>query len=271
MTERKVALVAETKRITAKQLKRAEAVLKRRLEHDLAPVWSVSGILQSYSEVSAVPKDCWPVIVKDDIGMPGAYSVHMDNNGEPFALVTYSPNWEFMASHDMLEMLIDPFGKRFAQGPSVRPGQKHRVAYLVEVCDPCASEEYGYEIDGVRVADFCTPDYYQAKAKPGSRLSFTGAIGKPFEVMKGGYLSWQEPDGSWWQKQWFGGKPRYINLGVFETNSSDEFPASSEISLKRKTMSSPSLVFRNVEETRGSAFGEARAVIEELIRRYGAS
>ena len=47
-------------------------------------------------------------------------------------------------------LLIDPFGKSFVTGPSVRPDQA-TVEYLVEVCDPCQSDDCGYVVNGVLV------------------------------------------------------------------------------------------------------------------------
>jgi hypothetical protein len=74
----------------------------------------------------------------DDIGTPGAAGIHEDKNGQPFALVTASSNldeWSSTASHEALEMLIDPFGNRLVAGDSPKSDQG-RVSFLVEVCDP---------------------------------------------------------------------------------------------------------------------------------------
>src|SRR5260370_42094257 len=74
---------------------------------------------------------------KDDIGQD-ASGVHCDDTGQPMALITSDLDWSVTASHEVLEMLVDPFGNRTIAGQSVSPDQG-RVEYLVEVSDPVAA------------------------------------------------------------------------------------------------------------------------------------
>ena len=75
----------------------------------------------------------------------------------------------------------------------------HLVDYLVEVCDPC--EVFTFEVKGVTVSDFVTPEYYNEHAAPGTSLDFLGRLSKPLEVPRGCYLSWMDPaDLHWHQK-----------------------------------------------------------------------
>ncbi|MBV8988899.1 MAG: hypothetical protein JO372_10105, partial [Solirubrobacterales bacterium] len=73
------------------------------------------------------------------------------------------------------------------------------VDYLVEVCDPC--EGSGYEINGVPVSDFVTPEYYETTATPGTRHNFLGTIERRFGLLANGYISWQTrlPNRAIWQ------------------------------------------------------------------------
>jgi hypothetical protein len=52
----------------------------------------------------------------------------------------------------------------------------------------------------------------------GVRYSYTGAITEPRQVLRGGYLSWEDPaSGSWWQETWFeGNEPTFRNLGPID-------------------------------------------------------
>jgi hypothetical protein len=78
----------------------------------------------------------------------------------------------------------------------------------VEVCDPCESGRYGYKIDGILLSDFYTPDFFNDVFTNGTRYSQTGAISRPRQVLKEGYLSWRVPSsGKWFQSTWFGAKP----------------------------------------------------------------
>jgi hypothetical protein len=163
-----------------------------------------------------VPLGYWPVIIRDDIGFNAA-GIHLDRDGQPFALVEMSDSWSLTASHEVLEMLADPFGNRLVAGKGIKQGQP-RVEYLVEVCDPSEAAEFGYTVNGILVSDFYTPRYFDPVKASGVRYSFTGAIKKPREVLKGGYLSWRDPKtGHWWQQNWFGTKKTYTDLGVFST------------------------------------------------------
>ena len=96
-------------------------------------------------------------------------------------------------SHEVLEMITDPFGNRLiaAAHPLDRD---QRVRYLLEVCDPC--QTVWYPVNGVPVADFFTPRYFDPVRVDRSRYSFTGALEYPLEIMEGGYLSWIDPEDS---------------------------------------------------------------------------
>jgi hypothetical protein len=110
-------------------------------------------------------------------------------------------------------MLADPFGNRVMAGPSVKPDQG-RVEYLVEVSDPCESEQCSYTVNGVMVSDFYTPHYFDPVEAVGVRYSFTGAVTSPRQVLRGGYLSWHEPvTDHWWQSRFFGAQPEFTDLG----------------------------------------------------------
>jgi len=95
-------------------------------------------------------------------------------------------------SHEMIEMLVDPFGSRFVPGDSPIPDQG-RVNFLVEACDPSEGAEFAYTINNLLVSDFYTPHYFDPVQSTGVRYSFTGAITEPRQVLQGGYLSWQDP------------------------------------------------------------------------------
>jgi hypothetical protein len=96
------------------------------------------------------------------------------------------------------------------------------VEFLVEVCDPCEVPGLGYTVNGVRVSDFYTPQYFDPSEfteSPGVRYDFRGHIKAPRQVLRGGYLSWREPDGIWYQEKFFGMAPVFTPpLGRFDKN-----------------------------------------------------
>jgi hypothetical protein len=215
MLIQEIALVTETSAVSLGALMRASAALQKQSMRDFVPVWEVQGTVDPFEKLEDVPLGYWPVIIRDDIGFPGAAGIHLDKDGQPFALVQHSANWALTCSHEILEMLADPFGNRLVAGNSIKPGQG-RVEYLVEVCDPSEAEEFGYTVNGILLSDFYTPKYFDPVGADGVRYSFTGSIPGPRQVLKGGYLSWHDPvSDHWFQQTFFGTKKTFRDLGVF--------------------------------------------------------
>lgn len=200
-----VALVCEQSSIDTNHLNEVAAALQKQVLRDFGPIWNVMADVSAFVSLDNVPLDYWPIVIKDDIGDPTAAGYHEDSNGQPFSLVQYADDWTLTASHELLEMLGDPFGRRLVAASSVVPGQG-RVQYLVEVCDPSEAAEFAYSINGVTVSDFYTPHFFDPANSGGARYSFTNAIKHPRQVLRGGYLSWYVPTKrEWWQRTWFGG------------------------------------------------------------------
>ena len=209
-----LALVSETSKLAFGELARVSAALQKQGSRDLGPIWGLRATCDAFAKLEDVPVDYWPIIVRDDIGVSGAAGVHEDDSGHPFALVQFDGGWSLTASHEMCEMLCDPMGNTVRAGQSPKKGQQ-RVEFLVEVvCDPSEAAEFGYAVNGVSVSDFYTPHYFDPAEVAGVRYSFTGAIKKPRQVLKGGYLSWHDPvTDRWFQQVFFGKKPAFRDLG----------------------------------------------------------
>jgi hypothetical protein len=212
-----LALVSESNSVSADSLMVVAAALQKQIVRDFGPIWGVNATIAAYPKLEDVPVDYWKILVIDNIDQEGAAGVHLDDQGQPFALVTADSNqdvWSLTASHECLEMLADPFGNRLIAGDSPMEGQG-RVQILVEVSDPSEDASFGYTVNGVLVADFYTPNFFDPIAADSVRYSFTGAISEPRQVLKGGYLSWVDPTtNDWWQETWFDGDaPAFRNIG----------------------------------------------------------
>src|SRR5258705_6122923 len=212
MLVRHVALVAEKSKVKPAEVARVAAALQKQVTRDFAPIWCVRATVDSFVRLEDVPLGYWPVIVQDKVEDAAGY--HDDEDGQPFALVEFDRDWPLTASHEVLEMLADPFGRRMMAGQSPDPRQG-RVSFLVEVCDPSEDAAFGYTVNGILVSDFYTPDYFEPKKITGKQYSYTGAIQGPREVLKGGYLSWHDPaTRHWFQLQRFTSKAKIVNLGA---------------------------------------------------------
>ena len=214
MILRHVALVSETQSISFSELGRVSAALQKQAVRDLGPVWNIQSTVDAFARLEDVPIGTWPIVVEDNINTPGAAGVHEDKDGQPFALVMAESGWSLTASHELIEMLVDPFGRRLTEGQSPKPGQG-RVEFLVEPCDPSEATQFAYLINGVTVSDFYTPKYFSTVFNPADRYSHTGAIKRPRQVLRGGYLSWHDPvTDHWFQETFFqGNTPKFRDLG----------------------------------------------------------
>ena len=214
MILRHVALVSETQSISFSELGRVSAALQKQAVRDLGPVWNIQSTVDAFARLEDVPIGTWPIVVEDNINTPGAAGVHEDKDGQPFALVMAESGWSLTASHELIEMLVDPFGRRLTEGQSPKQGQG-RVEFLVEPCDPSEATQFAYLINGVTVSDFYTPKYFSTVFNPADRYSHTGAIKRPRQVLRGGYLSWHDPvTDHWFQETFFqGNAPKFRDLG----------------------------------------------------------
>jgi hypothetical protein len=217
MLSTNLALVSEVEGHDPSDVSRVAAALQKQATRDFGPIWEVQATVDAFPKLEDVPLGYWPMIIRDDIGQPGAAGIHLDKDGQPFALITMSDSWSLTASHEMLEMLADPFGNRVIAGKSPKRGQG-RVEFLVEVCDPSEAAEFGYTSNDILVSDFYTPHFFDPVHDVAVRYSYTAAVKRPRTILKGGYISWHDPPSDhWWQQLWTGPRKEYRDLGVFDT------------------------------------------------------
>jgi hypothetical protein len=199
------------------ELTSVSAALQKQISRDVAPIWGVQATVDVFPTLEAVPVGYWPLIVVEDA--PGA-GTHLDRSGQPVALVEAGATWSLAASHESIEMLIDPAGNELRAGDAT-DGSNARVEYLLEVCDPCQDVDCAYTVNGVLVSDFFTPSYLDPSGTTGARYSFSGRIKKPRDVLPGGYLTWRDPrDGHWYQVRNRGGARHVTDLGPIAPSAS---------------------------------------------------
>src|SRR5579871_4273498 len=147
---RQLALVSESSQVDMSQLMQVSAALQKQASRDLSPIWEISATVDPFAKLEDIPDGYLPLIIQDDIGFSGAAGIHLDKDGQPYALITASSDmdtWSLTASHEMCEMLVDPSGNRQVTGDSPKPGQG-RVSFIVEVSDPSEAADYAYSVNG---------------------------------------------------------------------------------------------------------------------------
>jgi hypothetical protein len=165
------------------------ATIQVQVHRDLGPLWGVHAAVSPFRSLKEVPAGYWPVaITKKVVSVDG---FHFTMRGLPFGVVKQSNELSVALSHEVTEMLVDPYGQRTVSGPRLDDSGDSYVEYFVEVCDPCQQEPY--EVNGVRVSDFVLPGYYDMNHSRPQHYSFTGQVTEPRQVRPGGYVSYREP------------------------------------------------------------------------------
>jgi hypothetical protein len=259
-----LALVSTTKRVTLKELSRVAEALNVQLAQHFRPEWNIEAQVIPFANSKKVPDNYWPITIRDKIA-EGMWSYHSVSGNRPFVEVAYGKFWTLSASHDMMEMLVDPKLNRQVNAPSVVPGEKRTVTFPVQICDPCANPKNGYRINGVLVADFSTQDFWDHTSTREGGYSYLGALTRPFQVLPGAYLSWVDPKTGQWNT-------------YFQTSSDEELTSSPMSLPTRKKIalihvkgqvrfSTPILqAIYDADETQRFA---TQTTVEELIKKFG--
>jgi hypothetical protein len=190
-----VALVPQDRNLLeTAELLNVAAALQTQATRDLGPLWAVAGVVSPFSALQDVPPGYIPLVIVDNDVLPAPWhGYHFTVNGQPVGLVECRDDWSVLASHELMEILCDPWGTRTVPG-SLRDDSQAQVEYLVEVCDPC--QHMKYTINGVQVSDFVTPQYYDPSDTERGRYSFTGRIERPLQLLPAAYITWRTPDGN---------------------------------------------------------------------------
>lgn len=195
-----VGIVSRSNSVTLDEVVKAAAAIGVQVTRDFQAIWNVRASVTALSDPDSIPPGVWPVFIVDDVGAEGAAGLHLTDHQQPYALVETGDTWTLTASHECVEMLVDPSGNRLVssaaitvQNGDVADLPTEKFEYLVEAADPSEAPANAYMIDGVLVSDFYTPNFYDPAVSPGVRYSFTGKITRPRQVLPGGYISWLNP------------------------------------------------------------------------------
>jgi hypothetical protein len=147
------------------------------------PIWGYPATLH---ETTKPKPDEWQVVFLDDADAANVLGYHdITKNGQPvskvFVKTTLAAGQKISvdASHELLEMLIDPGAQLWAHSASGR-------FYAYEMCD--AVEDAQYEIDGVSVSNFVYPSFFESWHEPRStQFDHMGLVARPFQTLRNGY------------------------------------------------------------------------------------
>jgi hypothetical protein len=182
-----VAITNASTCLTDDQVAAALPALQRQVSLDFRSYWGVDCQLTSLPKGTPLIDGWWQISVIDSPDQAGALGYHeMTSIGTPLGKVFAGLDlqsgaaWTVTLSHELLEMLADPWINWCAQGSDGK-------VYALEVCDAVEADALGYEIDGVLVSDFITPSWFEPTRA--DRVDFKRRIAKPLELAAGGYIS----------------------------------------------------------------------------------
>ncbi len=214
----RIGLISQTASADDATVKAVAASIGTQLKRDVAPIWGVAATVEAFPNGTHPPAGVSPIFIVDNTPNHVGGLHTTTDGGLPWAIVLVSRDWHLAASHEAIELLIDPTGNRMqdslaiqiAPDGTVQDGTD-RVKYVVEACDPLEDGSYTYTIGGIAVSDFYTPAYFDDAITPGTKYSFGGALTRPREIKPNGYISWMSADGRLHQLRWFD-KPEIFDL-----------------------------------------------------------
>lgn len=181
------------------------------VDENVAPVWGTPAKL---IKSDGFVKDAWAMVFLDDADQPGALAYHdLTPDGLPEAKVfvkTTLANNDLVsvsASHELVEMLVDPAINLLTTGPDPK------IIYAYESADPV--EALSFPVNDIPMTDFVYPSYFEAFHKPSSvQFDYLNKVTKPFQILSGGYQiifkngEWSQVFGSVTKTKLFGREDR---------------------------------------------------------------
>lgn len=202
-----IAIINASTKITDAQAEQVVNALQIQLDRDFTPMWGVSAKLHFVPTGGKPQSGHWWLTLLDNSDSAGTLGYHdISNEGLPVGKafiasdVQYGVAWSVTVSHELLEMLIDPYINLtvFSQ-----TGDTAGTLYAYEVADACEDDAFGYAIGSVLVSDFVTPAWFESWRAPGSTLfDFKNHITAPFQLLKGGYIGkYDVKNGGGWSQE----------------------------------------------------------------------
>jgi hypothetical protein len=201
-----VVVVNQSKVLLDTDVARALAAVQRQVTYHFGPVWNVGATLWPWSKDTPIPDEAWAIIVADTSDEAGALGYHEvgTHSGQPIGFVfaaddmKYGYSWTVTLSHELLEMLGDPRANLAAQIDN-----DTWVAY--EAADPVEADNLGYDVDGILVSDFPTPEWFDPTAD--GPFDYRGHCTAPLQILPGGYIGKWTAKTGWTQEA--NGEPRH--------------------------------------------------------------
>lgn len=205
-----VMLVNETSTESTEDAWNTAWALDYQARFHFAPAWRISARVTLMPKDHPIPVGAWIIHMLDNIDDPSALGYHdEDGNEVPYsrvgvkASIADGSSASEVASHELLEMLVDPHINLTVID------QKNNRLYGYEVGDPVQGNAYDVgapegRVTGVAVADFALPAWFDGNTPVDAPSSFRASVKGPFAVAPKGYTGWLDLSNvaQGWQSSW---------------------------------------------------------------------
>jgi hypothetical protein len=196
-----VAVMNQSTAIADADIQKMVPAFSHQWNKDLTPVWGIDTAAFEFVPAGHSPAaGAWWVVFLDDSDSADALAYHdLTTEGLPISKVFVKTlradrsSISVGATHEICEMAVDPWLNSAYQ-------DQRNMFWAGEVCDPVEADRYGYDIGGVLVTDFVTPDWFaheHGHTQP--ILDFKNYVRKPFEILSEGYAQKFEHNRGWIQ------------------------------------------------------------------------
>jgi len=160
------------------------AAMQAYIVNNVAPVWGTPANLVKTTDFQP---GAWAMVFLDDADQAGALAYHdLTPDGLPQAKVFVKTTLEnndlvsVSASHELVEMLVDPAINLMTTGPD------QNTFYAYESADPV--EALSFNVNGIPMSDFVFPSFFEDFRQPNSvQFDQMNQVNAPFQILKGGY------------------------------------------------------------------------------------
>jgi hypothetical protein len=170
----------------------AVPALQKQVSRDFSAAWGIDADLSFVPSGAQPPVGAWCLTILDNSDQAGALGYHdVTPDGLPLGKVfagtdlQYGNSWTVTASHELLELPVDP---EINQTAFVQSDSRSGRLYAYEVCDACEADALGYPIDGTLVSNFVFPAGFESSRQPDSSLILRARSQRRFKLLPGGYI-----------------------------------------------------------------------------------
>ena len=202
-----ISIINASDAVSDDQCRALTDALQIQVSRDFAPVWRIDPKLTFVQKGRQPASGTWWLSILDNTDRAGVLGHHdLTPDGLPMGKsfagtdIRYGYEWTVTASHELLEMLVNP-GVNLTVLVHTQNGDSKLYAY--QVCDPCEDDADAYSIGQIKVCDFVYPAYFQTfRTAASTQFDHQGKLTAPVPaILPAGYISAYDLNGiNGWQQ-----------------------------------------------------------------------